>query len=77
MTNIEKKFRFREFQIYKDARIFCRELKFFSRIKFPPEERFGLLSQLWRALDSIILNIAEGADRGTDFRKYVLKNPSK
>ncbi len=41
-------------------------MKKFSSKKFPPEERFDLLSQLWRALNSIILNIAEGADRGTD-----------
>lgn len=61
-----KKFRFREFQVYKDAREFNRELKSFSRKKFPREEQFGLLSQFWRALDSIILNIAEGSDRGTD-----------
>lgn len=61
-----KIFRFRNFQVYQDARKFCKELKDFSRKKFPKEEQFGLLSQLWRALDSIILNIAEGADRGTD-----------
>lgn len=30
------------------------------------EEKFVLLSQLWRALDSIILNIAEGSDRYSD-----------
>jgi four helix bundle protein len=61
-----KKFRFREFQVYKDARVFRKELKSFSKFKFPEEEKYCLLSQLWRALDSIILNIAEGADRGTD-----------
>lgn len=63
---LNKKFRFREFQVYKDARQFCRELKVFAKKRFPSEERFSLLSQLFRALDSLILNIAEGADRGTD-----------
>ncbi len=64
--NLNKIFRFREFQAYKDARILSREIKEFSIKKFPKIEQFNLLSQLWRALDSIILNIAEGADRGTD-----------
>jgi len=63
---INKKFRFREFQIYKDARKFSIELKKLSKEKFPKSEQFGLTSQLWRALDSIILNIAEGSDRSTD-----------
>lgn len=66
MTDINKKFRFREFQVYKDARKFAKELKDLSKRKFPKEEQFCLTPQLWRALDSIILNIAEGADRGTD-----------
>lgn len=61
-----KKFRFRDFQIYRDALEFRRELKILSKEKFPRSEQFNLTSQLWRALDSIILNIAEGADRGTD-----------
>ncbi|OGZ62094.1 MAG: hypothetical protein A3H51_01495 [Candidatus Spechtbacteria bacterium RIFCSPLOWO2_02_FULL_38_8] len=65
-TNPRKKFRFRQFRVYKDARKFAQELKEFSKKKFPKEEVFGLKSQLWRALDSIILNIAEGSDRGTD-----------
>lgn len=66
MVDLDKKFRFRNFQIYKDARIFNKELKDLPRKNFPNEERFCLTLQLWRALDSIILNIAEGADRGTD-----------
>jgi four helix bundle protein len=61
-----KKFRFRQFQVYKDSLQFQKEVKDLSRRKFPKEEQFCLTSQLWRALDSIILNIAEGADRGTD-----------
>jgi len=61
-----KKFRFRQFQAYKDALQFQKELKDLSRKKFPKDEQFCLTSQLWRALDSIILNIAEGTDRGTD-----------
>ena len=51
-----KKFRFREFKVYKDARIFSKELKQLSK-KFPKEELYCLTSQLWRALNSIILNI--------------------
>ena len=61
-----KKFRFRQVQIYKDGLEFQKDLKSLSRKRFPKEEQFCLTSQLWRALDSIILNIAEGADRGTD-----------
>ena len=68
-----KKFRFREFPVYKKSREFRKEVKAFSKIKFPSEEKFCLTSQLWRALDSVILNIAEGADRGSDkdFAKYL------
>lgn len=61
-----KKFRFRQFQVYKDALQFQKELKDLSRKKFPKDEQFCLTSQFWRALDSIILNIAEGTDRGSD-----------
>lgn len=60
-----RKFRFRQFSVYQDALIFRKEIKFLTK-KFPREEQYALTSQLWRALDSIILNIAEGADRGTD-----------
>lgn len=61
-----KKFRFREFSIYKDSRIFRVELRLILKQKFPKDEQYGLTSQTHRALDSIILNIAEGTDRGTD-----------
>lgn len=66
MNNIERKFRFRKFPVYIEARIFIRETKSIAYKNFPRKEQFSLLSQLSRALDSIILNIAEGSDRGTD-----------
>jgi len=59
-------FRFRNFPVYKDARQFRKELKQLSKKKFPKEEDYILKPQLWRALDSIILNIAEGADKHSD-----------
>lgn len=59
-------FRFKEFPVYKDAREFRKNLKQLSKKKFPKEEQFCLISQLWRALDSILLNIAEGSDRYSD-----------
>lgn len=62
---MNKKFRFRNFQVYKDAREFRLELKKLSE-KLPKEENFRLKDQLLRAMDSILLNIAEGSDRGTD-----------
>lgn len=61
-----KKFRFRQFPVYSDSRIFVRNMKVLTKKKFPHTEQFSLLAQLSRALDSIILNIAEGADRMTD-----------
>lgn len=56
-------FRFRDFQVYKDLRIFRTEIK---AIKFPEVENFILKSQLWRATDSVLLNIAEGSEKYSD-----------
>ncbi|MGB2580296.1 MAG: four helix bundle protein [Minisyncoccia bacterium] len=61
-----KRFRFREFPVYVTARHFIVSTKKLSSLRFPKVEQFALTSQLGRALDSIVLNIAEGADRGTD-----------
>ncbi|MFH1286938.1 MAG: four helix bundle protein [Candidatus Magasanikbacteria bacterium] len=71
--DLKKTFRFREFPVYRDGRLFVSELKKFSNQKFPKEEIFALRLQLWRALDSILLNIAEGSDRGTekDFARFL------
>ena len=64
--NVTKKFRFREFRVYKEARILGLEIKRITKLHFPKEEQYALTSQTRRAFDSIILNIAEGSDRSTD-----------
>lgn len=64
--NEDNIFRFRRFRVYNDVREFRRELKEFSKKRFPKEEQYCLTQQLWRALDSIMLNIAEGSERYSD-----------
>jgi len=59
-------FRFRKFPVYQEAREFRKDLKILVKEKFPREEKFGLISQLFRALDSVLLNIAEGSEKYSD-----------
>jgi len=59
-------FKFRNWQIYKDLRKFRREVLKEIISKIPKDERFEIVSQLKRALNSSILNIAEGAYRKSD-----------
>ena len=68
-----KKFRFRKFKIYKDFRDFRTKMRTSLFSKLPDREKYCLASQLLRALNSVILNIAEGADRGSDkdFARYL------
>src|SRR3989338_457286 len=58
-------FRFRDWDIYRDARVFRVKLNKIAK-NFPPEEKFALGDQSRRALNSIILNIAESANKSTD-----------
>ena len=59
-------FRFRNWPVYNDSRNFRLEVNQLMKEYFPKEERFLLIDQILRALDSMILNIAEGANRSTD-----------
>lgn len=59
-------FRFRKFPVYKEAVQFRKEVKDMAKQYFPKEELYVLFPQIVRAADSIVLNIAEGPDRGTD-----------
>jgi len=65
-------FRFREWDIYKDARMFRVEIDALLKT-YPKEEKYALVDQTKRALNSIVLNIAESANKNTDkdMRVYI------
>lgn len=65
-------FRFRDFTVYKNAKIFRRDLRLIAK-RFPKQEQFILTQQLLRALDSITLNIAEGSAKQSeiDFKRFL------
>jgi four helix bundle protein len=65
-------FRFRDWNIYNDARRFRKEIYLIAG-QFPNDEKFGLTDQIKRAATSIMLNIAESANKTTDkdMRVYI------
>ncbi|MBU0570085.1 four helix bundle protein [Patescibacteria group bacterium] len=66
-------FRFQNFALYKDLRIFVKEI-YLLTAKLPPKEKYGLISQLRRSVTSVILNFAEGAMRKSDaeFNRFLM-----
>jgi four helix bundle protein len=63
---------FRNLDVWREAHELT--LGIYRRTRdFPPDERFGLISQLRRASSSIEANLAEGCGRGsdTDFARFV------
>lgn len=61
-----QRFRFRQFKVYQDAVAFRMQIKGLTRKYFPSDEKYQLTDQIIRAANSIVLGIAEGADRSTD-----------
>ncbi len=67
-----RKHNFKKLEVWKKSRIFVAEIYKISA-DFPKEEKFGLVSQIRRAVVSISLNISEGSGRGTnkDFNNFL------
>lgn len=66
MSTIDQNgFRFRNWPVYEDARNFRLNMKKLI-ILFPKTELYSLIDQISRALNSILLNLAEGSNKNTD-----------
>jgi four helix bundle protein len=65
-------FRFEELKVWQMALDHCNEIDLLTK-KFPPEERYSLSSQIKRAADSVVLNIAEGStgQTGPEFKRFL------
>ena len=58
-------YRFENLEVWKLSRNFANDIYAITK-QFPKQEVYGLVSQLRRAAVSIMLNIAEGTERGSD-----------
>ena len=56
---------YKELEIWKNSVVFCPKI-YKITASFPVSERFGLISQLTRAVVSIPSNIAEGSAKSSD-----------
>ena len=66
-------FSFQRLQVWQEARQLTNEIYTLTK-GFPPDERFGLISQIQRAAVSICCNLAEGSGRSTppDQRRFYI-----
>jgi four helix bundle protein len=62
MATVQK---FEDLQVWQDARILVKRV-YQLTAKFPSHETFGLTNQLRRAAVSVMANIAEGFERGSN-----------
>jgi len=67
-----KIYSFEKVHVWQDTRQFTKHIYILTK-KFPDEERFGLTSQVRRAMISISCNIAEGTSRHStkEKRRYI------
>jgi len=65
-------FRFEDLKIWQKAVELSNEIDLLAKT-FPVDERFSLSSQIKRAADSVVLNIAEGSTGQTkpEFRRFL------
>ena len=65
-------FRFEELKVWQKALDLSNEIDLLAK-KFPVEERYSLSSQIKRAADSVVLNIAEGStgQTGPEFKRFL------
>jgi four helix bundle protein len=65
-------FRFEELKVWHMAADLSNEIDLLAKL-FPSDERFNLASQIKRAADSVVLNIAEGSTGQTipEFKRFL------
>ncbi|HCB35815.1 MAG: hypothetical protein A2W52_00605 [Candidatus Taylorbacteria bacterium RIFCSPHIGHO2_02_49_25] len=76
MTESPNNFRFRDWPVYRDSRTLRKNVMALVKT-FPAEERYALSDQTRRALNSILLNLAEGSNKNTDKDTRVFVNRSQ
>ncbi len=59
------KFRFKSFKVYRDAKDYCKFCRDIVENQIKPKDK-ELATQIERALNSIVLNIAEGSADNSD-----------
>ena len=59
---------FEKLEVWQKSRLLVKEIYLITK-KFPEDEKFGLTSQVRRAMISVSCNIAEGASRWSDKEK--------
>ena len=69
-------FRFRNWKVYQDSRELRKEIIILLKT-YPREEKYSLIDQTKRALNSILLNLAEGSNKNTDKDTRVYVNRSQ